>query len=206
MSNNSLEASDAVGAAGAVAPRVSLASMEDKVAHVFFFTAGEAIHGAQIIREGLGAKSSLPLPVELLTICVIVLKNGWTLLGKSAPASPENFDADKGKHFAREDALRQLWPLEGYLLRDRLASEIPDVILRGGFEQRHAAGTQREIVTRDMGQHCWRNAKGDVVPDNEIVRQGDLHIRMVPDADLGGVSGKVLGHDRSEEGAPSFKG
>jgi hypothetical protein len=49
------------------------------------------------------------------------MKNGFTLVGKSAPASPENFDREKGQRFAYEDAIKQLWPLEGYALRERLS-------------------------------------------------------------------------------------
>ena len=107
----SLETGDAIAAEGAVAPRVTLDGMKARVYEEHYFTAGEAV--STDLRH-----SSL----DVLTICVLVLDNGWTLLGKSAPASPENFDADKGKLFAYEDALRQLWPLEGYLLRDRLAA------------------------------------------------------------------------------------
>ncbi|WP_347137537.1 Gp49 family protein [Paracoccus sp. SSK6] len=58
-----------------------------------------------------------------LTICVVKLKNGFSLVGKSAPADPENFDAELGRKFAREDAIRQMWPLEGYALRERMAEE-----------------------------------------------------------------------------------
>ena len=56
-----------------------------------------------------------------LTICVILLQNGFSLVGKSAPADPENFDAALGRQFAYEDALRQMWPLEAYLLREQMS-------------------------------------------------------------------------------------
>jgi Phage protein (N4 Gp49/phage Sf6 gene 66) family len=59
----------------------------------------------------------------VLTSCVALTTNGVTLVGKSAPASPENFDAEYGERRAYEDALRQLWPLEGYLLREALSNE-----------------------------------------------------------------------------------
>ena len=58
-----------------------------------------------------------------LTICVLRLTNGFSLVGKSAPADAGNFDAELGQKFAREDAIRQMWPLEGYALRERLAEE-----------------------------------------------------------------------------------
>ncbi len=48
------------------------------------------------------------------------MQNGFTIIGKSAPASPENYDADLGKRLAYEDAVRQAWPLEGYALRSVL--------------------------------------------------------------------------------------
>lgn len=60
--------------------------------------------------------------LECLTICVLVLQNGYTIIGKSACASPENFDAELGAKIAREDARRQIWALEGYALRNRLAA------------------------------------------------------------------------------------
>lgn len=56
-----------------------------------------------------------------LTICVIKVKNGSLLVGESACASPENFDAEIGKKRAFENARNQLWKLEGYLLREKLS-------------------------------------------------------------------------------------
>jgi Phage protein (N4 Gp49/phage Sf6 gene 66) family len=55
-----------------------------------------------------------------LTICCVLLDNGFVLVGKSAPADPANFNEELGRKFAREDAIRQMWPLEGYLLCERL--------------------------------------------------------------------------------------
>jgi Phage protein (N4 Gp49/phage Sf6 gene 66) family len=55
-----------------------------------------------------------------MTICVVLLDNGYVLVGKSAPADDRNFDEELGRKFAHEDAIRQMWPLEGYLLREKL--------------------------------------------------------------------------------------
>lgn len=60
-------------------------------------------------------------PGTPLTVCALQLKNGFMVVGKSAPASPENFDADLGKKIAKEDARKQIWALEGYRLRSYLA-------------------------------------------------------------------------------------
>ena len=55
-----------------------------------------------------------------LTVCCLTLKNGFTVSGESACASPENFDAELGKKIAREKARDKIWMLEGYLLKERL--------------------------------------------------------------------------------------
>lgn len=52
------------------------------------------------------------------TICQVTLENGYTVLGSSSVVDPANFDAAKGQHFAWEDALEKIWPLEGYLLTE----------------------------------------------------------------------------------------
>lgn len=107
----SLQASEAAAAAVAVAPRVSLDDIKNAIAGEYYVTADKAI----------GADSPIMPALCVLTICFLVMKNGFTIVGKSAPASPDNFNADLGRQFAREDAMRQAWPLMGYALRDRLA-------------------------------------------------------------------------------------
>lgn len=67
------------------------------------------------------AAPGAPASLNLLTFCVLVLRNGFTVTGESACASPENFDAEIGKKIARENARDKIWALEGYLLREQLA-------------------------------------------------------------------------------------
>ncbi len=55
-----------------------------------------------------------------LTVCVLVLRNGFTVVGKSAAASIENFDKEIGRKIARDNAREQIWQLEGYLLKEAL--------------------------------------------------------------------------------------
>lgn len=54
------------------------------------------------------------------TSCLLTLKNGFTVHGESACASPENFDEELGRKIARGNAVNKIWMLEGYLLRQRL--------------------------------------------------------------------------------------
>lgn len=113
--SQALQASEELSARGATHPRVSLADLNNAIGAEHYFTAGEAV-------AALGQPTNPNSPLDLLTICILVLGNGFTVIGKSAPASPENFDPEKGRTFAREDAIRQLWPLMGFALRDRLAA------------------------------------------------------------------------------------
>ena len=66
----------------------------------------------------------VPANLGLLTFCVLVLRNGFTVTGESACASPENFDAELGRKIARQNAVQKIWPLMGYELRSNLASRI----------------------------------------------------------------------------------
>lgn len=59
-------------------------------------------------------------PGTSVTVCCLTLKNGFTTVGSSACASPANFDAEIGKRIARFNAREKIWPLEGYLLKQRI--------------------------------------------------------------------------------------
>lgn len=121
MHSESLNATESYSASKATHPRVSLSDMEGKIIGEHYFTANDAMQALN--QADPDADFPYVHALDLLTICILVMQNGFTIIGKSAPASPENFDPDKGKRFAYEDAIKQLWPLEGYALRDRLTSE-----------------------------------------------------------------------------------
>lgn len=110
---SSLETSDTEAAAVATAPRVTLAELEGKIVAKHFLLGSDFVPGEELSEK----ESSL----NVLTICVCVTAYGFNVVGKSAPASPENFDADLGKKLAYEDCVRQLWQLKGYALRERLS-------------------------------------------------------------------------------------
>lgn len=55
-----------------------------------------------------------------LTLAICVMQNGFTVVGQSAAASPENYNEDIGQRLALKDAERQIWPLLGYQLRELL--------------------------------------------------------------------------------------
>lgn len=74
--------------------------------------------------EDLDAKISQALyhvfPGTTLTVCCLVLQNGFAVTGESAAASPDNFDAETGRKIAYAEARDKIWQLEGYLLREKL--------------------------------------------------------------------------------------
>lgn len=55
-----------------------------------------------------------------LTVCCLTLRNGFTVTGESACASPENFNKEIGEDIAFNNARDKVWVLEGYLLKQRL--------------------------------------------------------------------------------------
>ena len=60
-------------------------------------------------------------PTRVMTQCVILLKNGFTVTGESGCADPRKFDQAIGQKVARANALNKVWPLMGYVLRSQLA-------------------------------------------------------------------------------------
>ena len=106
------------------APRVTPADIEANIANEHYFTAADGFIGQKAVNTIEDAWDiQAPAPLHLLTFCVLVLKNGFTVTGESACVSRENFDAEIGRRVARENAVNKMWPLLGYALKDKLASE-----------------------------------------------------------------------------------
>lgn len=108
-----------IQAKGLTAPRITPADIEANIASEHYFTALDGIVGNEDSSDVDVA--SAPESLRLLTFCVLVLCNGFTVTGESACASPENFDAEVGRKIARQNAINKVWPLMGYELRSKLA-------------------------------------------------------------------------------------
>lgn len=98
-----------IQAKGLTAPRVTPQMIDDLIVAECFSTADKMFPGCPTTE-----------PMALLTICVLTLRNGFTVTGESACASPENFDTEVGMKVARQKAKEKIWALEGYALRNRL--------------------------------------------------------------------------------------
>lgn len=110
-----------IQAKGKTAARVTPADIEANITHCYYFRGGDA---HRYYWPDLSAADQLHPAIDLLTICILVLRNGFTVTGESACASPENFDAEIGRNIARQNAVDKIWPLMGYQLRDRLHNEL----------------------------------------------------------------------------------
>jgi len=112
----------------AKAPRITLAALEENIVAEHYFTAYEGRMGSIVegTYETQGKEAGTDLDLEslkLLTFCVLVLTNGFTVHGVSACASPENFDEVIGRGIARKNAVDQVWPLMGYGLKTKLHNQ-----------------------------------------------------------------------------------
>lgn len=51
----------------------------------------------------------------------LTLKNGFTVVGCSHCAIPAEFDESLGQQYAYDEALNQVWELEAYVFRNKVA-------------------------------------------------------------------------------------
>ena len=88
----------------------------------------------EIRKKGLNAPRVTPVDIDAciasesyhvfegtnMTVCCLILTNGFPVTGESCCVSKENFNAELGRKIARNNARDKIWLLEGYLLKDRL--------------------------------------------------------------------------------------
>ena len=126
MNDNEIEKE--IQAKGKTAARITPADIEANIAGEHYFTAGDGFAGALSTSEEFNSKPESdrviapPASLDLLTFCVLLLRNGFTVTGESACASPENFDAEIGRQIARQNAVQKVWSLMGYELKSKLSS------------------------------------------------------------------------------------
>lgn len=115
-----------IQAKGLTAPRVTLADIEAAIDAEYFFSALDGRAGAMLgdVFHGREVPGNCDLtPLHMLTFCVLLLRNGFTVTGESACVSPKNFDVELGRKIARQNAINKVWPLLGYALKERLSHD-----------------------------------------------------------------------------------
>ena len=130
MTDQSIEQD--IQAAGKTAPRITPKDIENNIVSELYFTAGDGVIGAFAASEfkktsgditlqaGVAHPDLLKDSLKLLTFCVLVLRNGFTVTGESACASPANFSEEIGRKIALANAISKIWPLMGYALKSEL--------------------------------------------------------------------------------------
>ena len=116
--------------AKATAPRITPADIEANIASEHYFTAGEGVIGAFVagefgahggdtvaVRRDIASPEALKPSLNLLTFCVLVLRNGHSVTGEAHCQDPAKFSAQAGRDAARADAIRKLWPMVVYAAR-----------------------------------------------------------------------------------------
>jgi hypothetical protein len=115
--------------AKATGRRVTLEDVHASIVSEHYFTAGQgdakAMEDAAFVNGALNGAQLRPVPaaLELMTFCVLVLKNGFTVTGQSACADPANYNEEIGQRIAKSDAIGKIWPLLGFALREDIHRE-----------------------------------------------------------------------------------
>ena len=109
-----------------LAPKLTPEDIEAVIVEEHYFTAADGSFAVAGQRP-----TALPDdPLAHVTFCVLLLLNGAKVTGVNhGPVSSANFDAAKGREYARKNAIEKVWELEGYALRERLAN--PQAVLVG---------------------------------------------------------------------------
>ena len=111
--------------------RVTQDMVENEIVAVDYFTGAEGVTGShfatwfpcsdnnrELVEETAIVHQEASMRLEVLTICVVTVKNGFTFVGTSAPVDYKAFDAQKGREIARERAVEQIWKFLGFRIAD----------------------------------------------------------------------------------------
>ena len=112
-------------------PAVNSHSIVEGSIHAEYYFSG--LNG--VIGAGQGYKASLCGDVENLkatTFCVLVLHNGYTIIGKAAVANMAQYSWELGCKYAREDAMRNAQPFGAFILKQ---DEFDDALMQAQLEQ-----------------------------------------------------------------------
>jgi hypothetical protein len=99
-----------IQAMGLKASRITIKDIEANIIGELSFTVGDAARALNCFARK---------EHDLMTICALTLKNGFTVIGESACVSAESFDYEIGYKIARKNAVDKVWALMGYALKEK---------------------------------------------------------------------------------------
>lgn len=153
--------------------RVTLEAVNAAIISEHYFTARQGARAATLdeaVETGNAPDAFfLSDDLGLLTICVLRLWNGFTVLGQSACADAVNYNKEIGRRLARADAVNKMWALMGYELKSRIAR---DQRLLGGALVEPSRGMETYIGTKvinatPMTRLGYNQLRGWKIPANE---------------------------------------
>lgn len=107
-------------------------------------TSAPRVHQSDVDAAVLRSEYTL-LPDGRTTICLITMRNGFTVRGESSCVFVENYRKDIGERIAREDAYDKVWAFLGFALADRRhAATQPGVV--------HVEGARAMIIGDEMNK------------------------------------------------------
>jgi len=93
-------------------------TLEDVEAEIVF---EQYVRGSQACSKAGILESDI---LDKATICFMILRGGWVVIGRNAgPVDPNLFDPKIGEQMARKDALYQIWHVLGYQLHCRMGGD-----------------------------------------------------------------------------------
>ena len=163
-------------AAKATGRRVTLADVEAAIASASYFRAGQAADNAARLGQSVHLELDDFNALQCLTFCVLTLKNGFTVTGQSACADPNNYNEEIGQRIAREDAVKKIWPLLGFGLREAMHQEAALLATCPFSPQEGMAvyiGT-KVVYATPMSRAVYNDFRGWTMPADEQDDEGYL--------------------------------
>jgi hypothetical protein len=98
----------------ATAPRITMQDIEDNIFEEYYILGSDHISNKECVQYAP--------QLDLMTFCVLILRNGFAVTGESHCISKQNFNAEIGRKVARDNAIEKIWPLMGYALKEQIIS------------------------------------------------------------------------------------
>lgn len=109
--------------------KVTKEQIQEKIVAVHYVRLGTAVMGQNLITEELVDR------LNCTTQCILVLKNGYTIIGKSSCVDPAEYDKGMGEQYAYENAFNKIWELEGYVLANLILEKAETAAMMANFAE-----------------------------------------------------------------------
>ncbi len=110
---------------------VTKESIEAKIKSVIYLNVGDGVEAT----DGGTTNQDVLDNLKLVTLCIIILENGFKVEGVSACVDPANYNEDIGRSCAYENAFNKIWEVEGYLLRQAMWEKDETAKALAGFAE-----------------------------------------------------------------------